>query len=165
VDKTLYSLCLIALCLHVAGCDSPDERLAAFAEKSVDQQAQQNAALAKTTEDVHVERSSLNEQQEALEEDRRDIASQRVREPLIANALGAVGLILACLAPLLICVYALQQAGSTSPEQELGTILVEELTAEEPQLLPTLAPTLHRPEIGAADGPPLLKPAEAPDGQ
>jgi hypothetical protein len=164
VGKNLYFFCLIALCLHVAGCDSPDERLAAFAEKSIDQQAQQNAALAKTTEDVHVERSSLNEQQEALEEDRREIASQRVREPLIANALQAIGLILACLAPLLICVYALQQAGSSSPEQELGTILVEELTAEEPQLLPPLVPAFHQQDVGVTHGPPLLTPAEDPDG-
>jgi hypothetical protein len=165
VDKNLYFMCLTALCLHVAGCDSPDARLAAFAEKSVDQQAQQNAALAKTTEDVHVERSSLNQQQEALEEDRRDIASQRVREPLIANALVAVGLLLACLAPLLICVYALKQAGESPPEQELGTLLVEELTSEEPQLLPALTPPLNRPELVAAEAPSLRIPAEAPDGQ
>jgi hypothetical protein len=165
VDKNLYFACLIALCLHLAGCDSPDERLAAFAQKSVEQQAQQNAALAKTTADMHTERSSLNEQQQALEQDRREIASQRVREPLIANALQAIGLILACLAPLLICVYALKQAGESPPEQELGTILVEELTSEEPQLLPSLTPIAHRPVLGADSDTSLLEPAEAPDGE
>ncbi len=116
-------------------------------------------------DDMHVERSSLNEQQEALEEDRRDIATQRVREPLIANALQAFWLLLACLAPLLICVYALKQAGESPPELELGTLLVEELTSEEPQLIPALSPPLHRPELVAAEAPSLLTPAEAADGQ
>jgi hypothetical protein len=161
VVKTLYFACLTALCLHLAGCDSEDERLAQYAQNSVQQQAQQNAALAKADEDLHAERTSLNEQQASLEEDRREIADQRVRDPLIANALETIGLILACLTPLLICVYALKQAGGASPEQELGSLLVEELTADESDLFPPAAPKLQQSDVG----PPLLSPAEAPDGQ
>ncbi|HZZ26897.1 MAG TPA: hypothetical protein VFE46_02725 [Pirellulales bacterium] len=97
-----------------------------------------------------------------MEADRRDIADQRVRDPLVANALEAVGLVLACLAPLVICAYALKQAGSVPAEEELGTILVQELTSERPQLLPTLdgAPSSEAGRWNSPPDPALLKHSE-----
>ena len=61
--------------------------------------------------------------------------------PIIAAAVTQVGLILACLAPLALCVYLLWSLKSTTAEDEAMTeLLVEELSSDRPRLAET---TLH----------------------
>ena len=105
------------------------------------------------SQELHDERAGVDRQREALEDERRTIAHQRHRDPILAAAIQAAGLLLACLLPLLVCIYVLSRITSETPEEELGELLVHELSAEEPKLLPMPDPVRleQTPEkIGAA---------------
>ena len=73
-----------------------------------------------------------------LEDDRRDIAAQRHRDPLIAAAITNIGLILACLLPLVLCVVILRSLRNpVADEEALTEFLVHEIVADQPLLLST----------------------------
>lgn len=183
--------------LGLIGCDE-NERLAKYAQQSVEQQAKQNEQIARQSEAVakqtqqiaeaanrivdadaqarlelvaaqrelhlqlQVERSSLDRQHEALDQERQRVAEARQREPIIAAAIQALTITLACLLPLLLCAYALRQLARSQPDDEgLCELLVQELAAEEPRLLPgwgMRSPTIeHHPlptETGLEDANP-----------
>jgi hypothetical protein len=88
--------------------------------------------------------SQLNEQQLAiytghdqLEQDRREIAEQRNRDPIIAAVIQNVGLVIACLLPLLIAVQVIRQMHSQEPDHAaVAELLTLDLTSDEPLLLP-----------------------------
>ena len=88
--------------------------------------------------------SQLNEQQSAihtghqqLEQDRREIAEQRHRDPIIAAVIQDFGLFIACLLPLVVAVFVIRQMQSQEPDHAaVAELLVLELTSEEPRLLP-----------------------------
>ena len=93
---------------------------------------------------LHQQQAAVGAQRDRLEEERRQLAGQRGRDPIIAAAIQDCGVLIACLLPLLVCVYLLHRmAGENDDQQALGELLVHELTAEQPRLLP--APPLHRP--------------------
>ena len=124
-----------------------NRQVAEGAQKLVaaDAQARQELVTAQKSlqEGVHVERMTLDQQRQGLEEDRRQIARERYWEPLIAEAIGGCGVLLACLLPLVICLYVLRSLQTdTGDEAVLNELLVTELTAERPQLL---LPTAERP--------------------
>nr|MBC8288760.1 hypothetical protein [Planctomycetota bacterium] len=59
--------------------------------------------------------SQLNDQQATvdagrgqLEQDRREIAEQRHRDPIVATAIQNTGLVIACLLPLIVAVYVIR---------------------------------------------------------
>lgn len=82
------------------------------------------------------ERRSLDRQHECLELERRQIAHQRHRDPIIAAAiLNAAGL-LACLSPLLLAWFVIRLVRHEPAEAALGDLLVQELIAEQPLMLP-----------------------------
>ena len=83
------------------------------------------------------ERASINRQQEALDGERRDIAQQRIHEPVVAAAIESGIELLACLSPLVLAAYALRQLGRvTSESVELGEVLLADLVSAHPALLP-----------------------------
>jgi hypothetical protein len=94
--------------------------------------------------------SQLNEQQSAfrtghdrLEQDRREIAAQRHRDPIIAAVIQNCGLAIACLLPLLVAVLVIRQMQSQEPDHAaVAELLTLELTSDEPRLLlkPRLRP-------------------------
>jgi hypothetical protein len=87
-------------------------------------------------EGLHVERLTLDQQRQGLEDVREQLARERYWDPVIAEAIGGCGVLLACLLPLMICLYVLRtlQTGS-GDEAVLNELLVSELTGERPQLL------------------------------
>jgi hypothetical protein len=106
-----------------------------------DAQARQELILAQKQahEQLHEERASVDRQREALDDERRDIASQRVRDPIVGAAIQGAIELLACLSPLLLAAYALRQLGrANSAPSELGELLSDELTSSQPTLLPPL---------------------------
>lgn len=168
--------------LIVVGCDSRDERLADFAERSIDTQQQQNEIIGRQSEQVvlesralaeaakevvaadaqarqeliaaqrelnqglQVERAGVHQQRDELEKERREIADQRFRDPVIATTLHTIGLLLVCLAPLVLAAYALRQLNQRVDDgAKLGDLLVEELSTDRPLLLPAV----HRPLLTA----------------
>ena len=158
---------LMMALLLAAGCsDSPDERLAELAEQSLRQQASQNERLAQQSKQIaeasrHLvendsearkemiaahatlqkelqsERANINQQLSKIEQERRNIAEQRGRDPIIAQTISAVGLTLACLLPLLLAGYVIYSLNRSSDDNDaLSEMLVMEITAEKPKLLP-----------------------------
>jgi len=92
----------------------------------------------------HQLNSQLNEQRvtidagrDELEQERRQIAEQCHRDPLIASSIQTVGLIIACLLPLIVCVLIIRQMSRTEPDEAVvSELLVCELTSDQPRLLP-----------------------------
>ena len=59
-------------------------------------------------------------------------------DPIIAAALQSLGLIMACLLPLAVCVFVLRQMqDETGDEKVLAELLALELTSDKPSLLPS----------------------------
>ena len=83
---------------------------------------------------------------EQLEQERREIAQQRHRDPIVAATVQSIGLILACLLPLVVAVYVIRQMRSDEPDDAaLAQLLVQELSADQPRLLP--GPSLRPPTL------------------
>ncbi len=89
--------------------------------------------------------TQLNEQQSAiytghdqLEQDRREIAQQRNRDPIVAAVIQNFGLVIACLLPLVIALFVIRQMQSQEPDHAaVAELLTLELTSEQPRLLPS----------------------------
>jgi hypothetical protein len=130
--------------MSLAGCrDSIDEQMLDFTQNAMDQQSQQARQLAGATEKLIeadavareeiidlqrtlVERdetgrqqivelqASLDQQRAALEEERRRLANERVRTPIVAMAVANAALMFACVLPLIVAIYALRIASRES---------------------------------------------------
>ncbi len=151
------------LLLMMTGCgSSTDERLVKMAQEQVARQAEQSRqaaemhkqlvegsrqlvqAEAKAREeltalqhDLRADQAEVGRQRDQLETERRQIADQRHRDPLIAAAIMDIGLVLACLLPLGVAVYVLWVVGHSCQSDDAVTeLLVEELVADQPRLLP-----------------------------
>jgi hypothetical protein len=115
------------------GCSSGDERLVELSRESADRQAEQNrlvetnnrrvlettnklveADAKSRTENIDLhrqietERSGVNQQRDALEQERRQIADERIRDPIIAESIRAVAGLIAAILPLLVCLFLLR---------------------------------------------------------
>ena len=151
---------LAALALAATGCSSEsDARLAWLAEQSVEAQARQNEEMARQSrqvaeasqalveadaqarremieaqaslhKDLHEERTGLDERRDELEQDRRDVARHSRTDPLIANAIMAVGVLLACIAPLALAGYVLYLTTRPGNEADaMNELLVTEFVS------------------------------------
>ena len=74
--------------------------------------------LAALQRDLQQDQAEVGRQRDQLEGDRRDIAAQRHRDPLIAAAITNIGLILACLLPLVLCVVILRSLRNPVTDEE-----------------------------------------------
>ena len=175
-QKAISGLAAI-LMLVAVGCDSEDARLAEMAQRHVHEQAEQNKRMADLQKEVaqgarelveadaqsreqfvamhrdaQAERAEIGLQRDALEAERREIATQRHRDPVIAAAILNIGLLLACMMPLVVCWYLLQRKPEPEDPQLVAEVLLEDLMAEQPLLLPA-----RRPALGySSDDPPAL---------
>jgi hypothetical protein len=155
---------VLFLLLLGAGCDS-DQRLVRQAEQAADRQAEQNREIARQNQELaqatnqlvaadaqarketllfqqglQAEQAILGQKRDDLEVERRQVAADRWRDPLIAVVLADLGLLAACLAPLLLCGYLLRGLKHEPAEQELAELLAVELVSETPLLLPMPEP-------------------------
>ena len=98
---------------------------------------------------LNQQRATIDAGRDDLEQERRQIAEQRHRDPIVSASIQTAGLLLACLLPLLVCVFIIRQMGRHEPEDAaVAELLVCELTSDQPRLLPGPAwrPALeHRP--------------------
>jgi len=160
----VFAVPLAALAVaSLSGC-SDDARLARLAERASDRQAAQNQEMARVTresaeatkqlveadaqsrkelvslqQDLRTDQAGVNEQRDKLEEERKAIVAHRHRDPIIANVLGNVGLVLACLLPLVLCWYLLRTMhDETADDSVVAEVLIGELASGEPKLLPPL---------------------------
>jgi hypothetical protein len=94
-------------------------------------------ATQKLNSELHNERRNIDRQQEKLDDERKQIAANRHRDPIIATAIESFGLMLACLLPLLVCIFVLRQMqDETGDERVLAELLALEITSDQPTLLP-----------------------------
>ncbi len=183
------SILLVLLVTLTIGCESRDERLAEFAERSSARQARQSEAMAEQSEELAAAAHQLVEQDAAarreliqahdqaqqqlakrqadldqqrlkLHAERQAAAQDAVRAPVIAEALIVVGLIVATLLPLLVTAYALYRLPETGPSDALlSSALLEDLAAP-----PVGAPHPQRPPAMPPGTPaPRLPGQEQPD--
>jgi hypothetical protein len=140
---------MLALLVAAAnGCGSQDERLVRATQEADARQAEQNRELAQVVADqqsiqkgIENQHQRLDDERSALDSERRAIAAQRVRDPIIANALIGAVILAACVLPLVLAFFVLRGAHKAEPDDAaLTELLVQELVAEEPLLLPR--PTL-----------------------
>jgi hypothetical protein len=144
------------------------QRLTEAAQELVERDAEARRELVEAQHQLHSgiasERVSVDRQREDLETERREMAAQRGRDPIIAAALEGLGVLLACLLPLVICFYVLRHlGGEPAGEEALGELLVSELTAERPLFLPPIppsAPRLEGPALKCPDGVAVEPPEE-----
>jgi hypothetical protein len=167
---------VLCILLTLSGCgqapDYRDQRLADFAQRSTSEQVQQNARMAELVQrDAESRRellathqeltTQLNRQQsvidagrDRLEQDRREIAQQRHRDPIIAATLQNVGLLMACLVPLLLAGLIVWQMKHQEPDHAaIAELLVCELTSDKPLFLP--APVHPRLTVASINSPRL----------
>ena len=161
--KSPLTVLLIAILITTSGCRSDENRrIAELAERQLERQHEQNQRLADMQQevaagsrrlveaetqarqemislhrDLQTERSVVGSQRDALEQDRRSLAAQRVREPIIAETIAQLGLLAASLLPLLVCWLLLRQPVEPADDREVAELLIADLAASEPVLLPT----------------------------
>jgi hypothetical protein len=150
---------LTLMVLVIIGCDSEDQRLAEFAQRSAAEQAAQNRAAAelatqaaenqrRTVEVVEKSRQDLIEQQKEQQEhldqqrstidrERRDLANERRRESILAPVLTSIGFLLVTALPLVLCWYLLHSLKDAPVDETSVTqLLVQDLVSDQPILLP-----------------------------
>lgn len=114
-------------------------------EKDAEARREMIQAQRELSAELSSERSNIDRQREELESERREIAAQRGRDPIIAETVNAIGVLIACLVPLVLAAFALSRlAPDSSGGEELCELLVQELVSENPALLPS---SPNRPAI------------------
>jgi hypothetical protein len=167
---------LWAALLLTCGCNPPEQRLAELAETSLDQQSRQSAAIAEnsrqvaaaTRELVQADAAAraqfsqsnrelqtaiaegherLDQARAALEAERKSNAAQRQRDPIVAAAIGGVGLLITALAPLAIVGILLSVVHRAGPDEAaVSSLLIAEMTSDQPRLT-----SLEVPRLGKSD--------------
>jgi hypothetical protein len=159
---------LSLLASTVVGCGSADERFVDLSKRSLERQAEQNKQMAQQSQEVaqaarqlvtadaqarneliaaqadfqrHVQtaQQGLDRQHESLESERKELAAQRQREPILAAAICQAAMLLACLLPLVVCCLVLK-ALRHQADAELGELLLREFADPEPLLLERTRP-------------------------
>ncbi len=150
-----------ALILVATGCEQDENaRIAAMAEKQLARQAEDarraselqrevaegsrrlveaDAAarleIATAQREMQAERIEVGRQRDQLETERRELAIQRRFDPVVAEAITGASIVLACLMPLLLCWYLLQQPVQPVDDSVVAEILLEDLIIKRPLLM------------------------------
>jgi hypothetical protein len=157
------------IALIVIGCSSDNERLVELSRQSAERQAEQNRLVETNNRQVleatdklveadaksrienielhrqlEAERSGVNQQRDALEQERRQIAADRNRDPIVAESIAAAAGLIAALLPLLVCLVLLRGLFHKPDGEALAEILIEDLVSEHP--------LLGEPSVGSLRG-------------
>ena len=102
------------------------------------------AAQSDLTSQLAQQQSVVDAKRDELEQERREIAGRRNRDPIIASAIQYTGLILGCLAPLAICAFVIRQMQSQEPDHAaVAELLIQELTMPKILSVPKTLPKLE----------------------
>jgi hypothetical protein len=158
----LVRLIVAILVMTTIGCDkNENKQLAEMAERHSQRQAEQSKQMAELQNEVaagsrrlveadarareemialqrevQAERGEVGHQRDALEEERREFAAKRHLDPVIAAAITNIGLLAACLLPLILCWLLLCRRIEPADDHEIAEVLLEDLVADRPLLLP-----------------------------
>ena len=160
---------VVMLMWATIGCDENENaRLAQMAEQNLQRQAEQNQRMADLQREIAAgtqllvqadaearkeilavqqqlqgEQARIGQQRDVLEQERRTIALQRHRDPLIAQAIAGIGLLLACLLPLVLCWHLLREPTEPADDGLVAEVLLADLVAPDSLLLDS-RPTKRR---------------------
>ena len=152
------------------GCESKDDRYRELVQETTRQQAEQNRRMAEVQTQatatvqagieanreerraIDAQREDVREQMSRLDDERREIASERQWDSKCTSALLSVATLLAALAPLLLAGYCLRKSCSAeSHEEAVREIIIEEAAEavrlqkqSEAGMQPLAAPQLKR---------------------
>ena len=158
---------IILLTLVIFGCTSNDERLVQMAKEHEQRQAEQSQQMARMQHEIaegskklieadakaRAEMSALQREMQShqaaigrerdkMEAERREIAENRFRDPIVAAVITNVGIVLACLLPLALGVYVLRAAcRAGESDSAVAELLVQEIV---PRSLGFCSRPLHR---------------------
>lgn len=126
------------------------EKLAQAAQELVTKDAEARRELVQAQRelngDLQRERSNIDRKKDAIDEERQELAAERVRAPVIAETIRAIGILAACLAPLVLVAYLFRLMIREEPDDRaVAELLLLELTADQPRLLP--GPALMAPGL------------------
>lgn len=158
--KQTWVIGILILIATTLGCNSESDRVANMAERMVRSQNDVNSNVTRTNEKfvelnrelqrertgLQSERLALNDQFERLEQDRRDLHSQRRSEVAWSESFQFLAIVIAAIMPLCLCAYLIWMATQSSVQQEeVNSILLQELVSAEPRLIaaPNLAAIEH----------------------
>jgi hypothetical protein len=152
--QRLQILVITLWTLTTLGCQGKDEQqLRQWQQTQVDQlqrQAQENAAAAQELvtadararedlvaleRDLQAERSENARQRDLLEDERKSLALERQRAPLITAAVHSAGIVLLCALPLVVCWLLLRALAKDADTNELEDLLILNL-AQQSDLIP-----------------------------
>ena len=158
IGKLLMLVIGMTVMLIASGCDSNENaRLAEMAQRHEQVQAEQNRQVAETQREVaagarqlveadaksreatlnmqrelQVARGEIDRQRDLLEDERRDLDAQRQAMPVIAAAVTNLGLLLACLLPLVLCWYLLHRRVDPADDDVVAELLLQEVVTNRP---------------------------------
>ena len=172
---------MIVLVVASSGCEDDDERVAKIAQTANQQQVVQNAAMAENTRvvaegskrlveaetqsrqelvalqrDLRGDQAEIGRQRDALEHERQQQEATRRRDSLLAPALVTLGLLVACIAPLIVAGFALVGL-YIEPSREETEVVLTELWLELQQPVSDNRPRVAQDEASSL---PLLAEAE-----
>lgn len=187
-------LALVVIFIQCGGCGGSDHgRVAEMARESLNRQAEQNAQMARQSQQVaeaaknlvaadaesrkefvqlqhelQDERETLNTGRDSLEEDRRDLAVERQRESILGSILTRLGFFAMAVIPFVLSGFLLRSVlWRDNPDDALSEILLTDLASDEPRLLITAEAGKDQrllPAEPPADGEPMsTDPPSEPD--
>jgi hypothetical protein len=143
------------------------QRVAEGTKQLVDADAQARQQLAELQRELRSDQAEVGRQRDALESERRTIATERRWDSILGTSIYAGAGILACLLPLLLCGWLLHATrDKQGTDEALAELLVEELVTDRPLLLPPRqsVPLLEHPSstrpTSAANSDPNEPPAQ-----
>ena len=86
--------------------------------------------------DLQIERANMAQRWDQLEQERKNIASQRYIDSVIAEVISNLGIILICLLPLIVCWQLLRQTVEPATENEVAELLLDDLVSSKPLFFP-----------------------------
>lgn len=162
--------------LLATGCESDDQRLVELAIDADERQAEQNRQIAHQNHefaeaanrlieadaesrkelvalerDLQAERSAIGRERDELEDERREIASDRFWDSVAGESIGGGASLIACVLPLVLCWYAFRALWPSDAEEGISDILVEELAGDSSPLLPKAGAETDRGQLPTSD--------------
>lgn len=163
--KTAVTVLLVLAALGVTGCGPPRDDLRPLVNELVQKQSAHQESLMKQSEhlseasrqlvesdaearrelvefqttlqtQIEEERHDLDQQRSDIEQERREIAKNRHRDPLIAAALIQGATLVVAALPIVLVLLLVRAARQEPAEVPMGELLIRDLSAEKPILLP-----------------------------
>jgi hypothetical protein len=99
------------------------------------------------TTQINAHKSLVDAGREQLDSDRRELARQQLRDPIIAATIHGVGLILASLLPLGVAAYVIHLMIRQEPDHAaVSELLITDLASDKPLIWPGLQKQLAQPD-------------------